>query len=692
MFNKILWTLDNEIDSKTFERLCVDLLYRSGYKDIVPIEPQDGGRDAEEVPRAGRGRANEPIFFQFSLEGEWKPKLRRDARKLYQGGYKFATLVFVTSQKARGIDVDALRKEFWKQYEWNLIVYSREWLRLQLEEAHPDLAKKYLDVELTDASDHLPLILSLKQPPDGALSSAWHAFNTGAYARAAVEFKDYLDQQPESVQVWQMLAWCQYQLYHFDEALRIINHVIKLKEDNQALTIRACILTEKGIKERDRAPVIEARSLFERILDSTKHPTWPLYYNLGNVLGALGRHQEAIDCYRQALALKQHEPMIWKNLGSAYHLIGDHESEMKCFDKVLELEPTKPEALVSKGVSLLIDFEEAESAVALLEQALKSNPDWAVHWPFIWYWLSIACFQAGHLQRAFMWVDEGLAHQPGQTALRTLKSDILIKMLRDDQDVVEQARQFWRDSLVQKPLDFEARIRLIRLEIEHGDVTVAWDLLEESFILMDVTPTVPLRTAGFHAEECITALRFLPHYQLFRERYPVADYWNQEDPLYDLPFPPPVTALIRNALTTYLSIPFGLGVHLFAEAENRENREVLKELFELVRPRIEHALVEAARYLTDFITSKSEGTKAVADRLAEVILFLGLVSLREFGRQRGWITGQFRISPEVLNNALTDYDESQIEVHVVTGALLALNEEIGFAPINDGSKQKSDNG
>ncbi len=30
MFNKILWTLDNEIDGTKFEQLCTDLLAQSG--------------------------------------------------------------------------------------------------------------------------------------------------------------------------------------------------------------------------------------------------------------------------------------------------------------------------------------------------------------------------------------------------------------------------------------------------------------------------------------------------------------------------------------------------------------------------------------------------------------------------------------------------------------------------------------
>jgi len=113
MPNRVLWTIDNELDGRTFERLCVDLLYRNGYRDIVPIEPQDGGRDAEEFPRRGRGRAGEATFFQFSLEKGWKGKLRRDARKLDARGIEFSTFVFVTSQKARGVDVDLLTAEYW---------------------------------------------------------------------------------------------------------------------------------------------------------------------------------------------------------------------------------------------------------------------------------------------------------------------------------------------------------------------------------------------------------------------------------------------------------------------------------------------------------------------------------------------------------------------------------------------------
>lgn len=122
MGNQVLWTLDNETSARTLERLCVDLLYRTGYKDIVPIAPQDGGRDAQQDPRPGRGQAGEAAFFQFSSEANWKKKVRRDARKLKDGGFDFSTLVFVATREARGVDVDAISEEFLEKYNWTLIV------------------------------------------------------------------------------------------------------------------------------------------------------------------------------------------------------------------------------------------------------------------------------------------------------------------------------------------------------------------------------------------------------------------------------------------------------------------------------------------------------------------------------------------------------------------------------------------
>jgi tetratricopeptide (TPR) repeat protein len=674
--NQVLWTIDNELDGANFERLCVDLLYRNGYRDIVPIEPQDGGRDAEEFPRRGRGRSGEATFFQFSLEKDWKGKVRGDARKLKSHGFIFTTLVFVTSQPARGIDRDSLARKFRQENGWDLIVYSREWLRLQLEEAHPDLAKKYLNIELTPGQRYLSASIRFGKETDGRLSTAWNAIAAGANEIAVVELKGFLQENPDSFQAWKALAWCHYCLGHYSEALASIVRALKLNHDMQALSIRACILAEKGIEERSRPLVLEAQRLFEKILESAQAPTWDIFYNLGNVLSALGEHGSAIIQYQQALQLEEHEACIWKNLASSYHYIGYHDIEMECFNKALELDPLKPETLVSKGISLLVDFSQPEEAASLIERALKSNPDWIVRYPHAWYWLGEAYRNSGSLEKALEWVDDGLAHRPGDLALKRLMSELLPDLLRVYPDVIHKAQNFWRNQIAEEPLDYYARSQLAGIMIQQGDYRVAWELLENTFELMGLYNVVPLRNSRFGPEECIRALEFLPQYAAFRKRFAVTDYWQCDDPLYDLSDAPPITDLIQGALTAFLSIPFGLGFKYLEDASpTRENEETLRNFFDVTRPLVEHAITEAARELSSLIPPLEAGHQEVADKITKIIMFLGLVALREFPRQIGWIASQFAISSEALDCAMERYDKAQIERNVMINSIGSLNEE-----------------
>ena len=83
MKSQVLWAIDNEIEPQPFERLCTDLLCRGGFKEIVPVEPQDGGRDAEEHTRAGRGHDGDVAFFQFSMEKNWGEEAAGRCKKTF---------------------------------------------------------------------------------------------------------------------------------------------------------------------------------------------------------------------------------------------------------------------------------------------------------------------------------------------------------------------------------------------------------------------------------------------------------------------------------------------------------------------------------------------------------------------------------------------------------------------------------
>ena len=103
MYNRVLWTLDNETTGFDFERLCVDLLGREGYQDIVPVGGvHDRGRDAELRQWTGIKSTGGVTFFQFSLEDTWERKLSRELKKVRANGHDIDFYVFVTSRPVTG--------------------------------------------------------------------------------------------------------------------------------------------------------------------------------------------------------------------------------------------------------------------------------------------------------------------------------------------------------------------------------------------------------------------------------------------------------------------------------------------------------------------------------------------------------------------------------------------------------------
>lgn len=677
--NKTLWAIDSEVDDAKFERLCVDLLRRHGFLDITPIEPQDGGRDAEELPRKGRGREGHPAFFQFSKEQNWKAKLRRDAKKLIPRKSEFDTFVFVTSRKARGVDIDELRTEFRENYGWTLVIFAREWLRLQLEEVHPDLAAKYLGLDVLSPPLSPAATVLLTDSGDLRLKEINRLIEGDQADAAVLQLKRLLERNPERADASQLLAWAYYKMHRYEEALAEINRAIKKEQRPEYRSIRACILAEKGIRDGNRHPLLEARRIFEELLTSQPVHTWHLFYSLANVLGALGDYEAAIKHYQTAVKLDQRQPSIWKNLASAYHQVGNHDSEMKCFDRALELDPKQPEALISKANSLIIDFQKHEEAVPLLELALTLHPDTLARWPHICYWLALAYERLNRLEKALDYVEQGLAHRPGDIAVKRLKSHLLRKLARlNPAFYIPSAHQFWKQELEEERLNFDARRELVRSALGCGDNTAAWRLIDECFGALDIPGTCSLRPSTFPPETCLLALRYLPQYARFRSLQPVSEYWDASEPLYGLSFDPPPADLVDKALRTYFAVPFGSGWRFLNMVEDRNDPATLAAFFDIVRDGIRIAASQAARSLAQVVPGKENGVEGMAGKTTELMMFMAVLALREFGKQRGYIMGYLEVPAAMSEEALHSYDEGRLHKEVLIDTFSVLNEELSI--------------
>jgi hypothetical protein len=105
MVSRVLWALDNEIESRAFERLCVDLLSLEGYPKIIPVGGvHDRGRDSELIDES----TGLITFFQYSLEQRWPGKMRKELKKVQQNGHNVDRYLFVTSHSVTGRKRDSL--------------------------------------------------------------------------------------------------------------------------------------------------------------------------------------------------------------------------------------------------------------------------------------------------------------------------------------------------------------------------------------------------------------------------------------------------------------------------------------------------------------------------------------------------------------------------------------------------------
>ncbi|WPS87819.1 hypothetical protein SMD22_25800 [Brevibacillus halotolerans] len=148
MHSKVLWSIDNEIDPKNFERMCAEIFFHEGYKNIIPLGGNyDNGRDAQQTFYDENNRMK-IIFFQFTLESSWEKKLKRELVKLEEKQHVFHKYIFVTSQRVTGSRMDYYKKHIFQKYGWEFNLFEREWLRLMLEEKYPQLASKYLHIEI----------------------------------------------------------------------------------------------------------------------------------------------------------------------------------------------------------------------------------------------------------------------------------------------------------------------------------------------------------------------------------------------------------------------------------------------------------------------------------------------------------------------------------------------------------------
>ncbi|NET32379.1 MAG: tetratricopeptide repeat protein, partial [Cyanothece sp. SIO1E1] len=102
-------------------------------------------------------------------------------------------------------------------------------------------------------------------------------------------------------------------------------------------------------------------------------------WKIGNALDDLGRKEEAIASYDQALAIQPDYHQAWYNRGVALSALGHKEEAITSYDQALVIQPDTHQAWNNRGVALSA-LGRKEEAIASYDQALAIQPDYHQAW------------------------------------------------------------------------------------------------------------------------------------------------------------------------------------------------------------------------------------------------------------------------------------------------------------------------
>ena len=196
--------------------------------------------------------------------------------------------------------------------------------------------------------------------------------------------------------------------------------------------ILRCVEPDARGRPADFAEVREALTAAQRTTTGKAGPPpaeqWPMdadeLNNKGLALRALGRYQEALDCFERGLDIDPHISYLWQNKGLALRALGREREALVCYDRSIEIAPGDSNLWKNKGY-VLVDLGRYDEALACFEQGLKIAPQDSG----LWLNMGAALGELRRHQEALQCFDRGLEINP-RSANLWLNKGIMLEELR----------------------------------------------------------------------------------------------------------------------------------------------------------------------------------------------------------------------------------------------------------------------
>lgn len=167
------------------------------------------------------------------------------------------------------------------------------------------------------------------------------------------------------------------------------------------------------------------------------------YLSLGYALEELNKHQEAVDCYDQALKYNAKDIRIYINKGIAYKYLNKPKDAIACFDQALKLDPNDIAALEGKG-TLLKNTEHYQEACECFARILDFPTEDYYPYESMGYCLSAL----GKHQQALSYLNKAISLKSDEASTYEYKAYALSQLGRhkEARALIDQAIALNRDA------------------------------------------------------------------------------------------------------------------------------------------------------------------------------------------------------------------------------------------------------
>jgi tetratricopeptide (TPR) repeat protein len=189
---------------------------------------------------------------------------------------------------------------------------------------------------------------------------------SGNYTEALTYYKKAINQYPFNATTYSEMGTCYQKLKQYPEAIEAFKQAIQTEPD---YTVAHGALAGVYVSQ---SRFEEALKIYEKIVEIK--PDSKAYKQIGNLLDDMGRPQESIEAFTNAITINPKDALSYNDLGAVYFKLNRLDDALKVIEKAIEIDPECANAHNNLGF-YYYDSGEYNKAIDLFSKAVDLDSE-----------------------------------------------------------------------------------------------------------------------------------------------------------------------------------------------------------------------------------------------------------------------------------------------------------------------------